>query len=332
MLEFETIQFLFAFIAVLVLVALFIGLIYWKRWVRLKLGDKRLVDQLLKRYSPGLFKTKVILVLAAISLGILAEANLRKPSGSEGGDASGVDVMVLLDVSKSMLSRDAKPTRLDKAKQLVNSLLPRLENNRVGLILFAGQAYLQMPLTPDFAAAKMFVANATPDAVPVQGTVFGDALALANASLDVKQKKYKTVILISDGEDNDESAEETARQLAEQGVIVHTVGIGSAEGSYILEPGSDEPKKDIDGNVVVSKLNEALLQKIAFATKGSYLRLDQVNGAATALAAEIGSMEKKGIQAAGRVAYTSFFTWFIAVALLLLLAEIFIPERKTGIA
>lgn len=332
LLQFETIQFLFAFIAVLVLLALFIGLIYWKRWVRRKLGDERLVKQLLRNYSPGLFRTRIILVLVAISLTILALANLRKPSQPEKSSASGIDIMIMLDVSKSMLSQDARPTRLDKAKQFINQLLPRLENNRVGLILFAGQAYLQMPLTPDFAAARMFVSNATPDAVPVQGTVISDAMSLANVSMDVKQKKYKTAILITDGEDNDEAAPETAKRLAEAGVVVHTIGIGSPEGSHIIEPGSSEPKKDIEGNIIVSRLNEQLLQDIASSTKGSYQRLEQADASAAVLSAAIGEMETKGIAFVGSMQYTNYFPWFIAFAVLLLLLEIFIPERKTRIA
>ena len=286
------------------------------------------MDQLLKNYSSRLFKSKIIFILIAITLGILAAANLRTPSQTATTTGSGVDVMIMLDVSKSMLSQDAKPTRLVKAKQFINSLLPKLQNNRVGLILFAGQAYLQMPLTPDVAAAKMFVANASSDLVPVQGTVFSEALTLASASLDVKEKKYKTAVLITDGEDNDEAAEETAKELYNQGVVVHTVGIGSAEGSNIFEPGSDEPKKDMDGNIVVSKLNENLLQQISSATKGSYHRLENVNESSDAIASQINSMETKGFTAGGKIDYTSYFPVLIALALLLLVVEVFIPERK----
>lgn len=332
MIEFETIQFLFALIAVLPLTALFIGIIYWKRWNRKQLGNSRLVDQLLKNYSSFLFKTKVILVLTAITLGILAAANIRWPARAEATKGAGVDVMLVLDVSKSMLSSDAKPSRLDKAKQLINSLLPGLENNRVGLVLFAGQAYLQMPLTPDITAAKMFVANAGPDAVPVQGTIFSEALSLAGSSLDVKEKKYKTAILITDGEDNDEAAGQAAAELFESGVVVHTVGIGSPEGSNIIEPGTDAPKKDLEGNIIVSKLNEELLRKIAAETKGSYHRLEDVNDVAESLSATVNAMEKKGFTAGGNIRYFNFFPILIAVALLLLIAEIFIPERKFRIA
>jgi Ca-activated chloride channel family protein len=327
----ETIQYLFALIALLPLAALFIGILYWKKWIRSKLGNKRLVDQLLRGYSSRLFKTKIIFILAALALGILAAANLRNPTASEKTKAAGVDVMIMLDVSKSMLSQDVKPSRLDKAKQFINALLPKLENNRVGLILFAGQSYLQMPLTPDIAAAKMFVANASTDAVPVQGTVFSDALSLANNSLDVKQKKYKSAILITDGEDNDENAEDAAKQLYEKGVIVHSVGIGSPEGSNIFEPGTSEPKKDLEGNIIVSKLNESLLQKISSITKGTYHRLDNVNESANSIAAQIASMDKKGFTAGGDVEYINYFPLLIAIVLLLLIAEIFIPERKLSV-
>ncbi len=332
MIQVETIQFLFALIALLPLTALFIGLLYWKRWIRFKLGNKRLVDQLLKAYSSRLFKTKIILILSAIALGILAAANIRKEAPATATKGTGVDVMIMLDVSKSMLSQDASPSRLDKAKQFINNLIPKLENNRVGLILFAGQSYLQMPLTPDLSAAKMFVANASTDAVQVQGTVFNEALALADNSLDVKEKKYKTAVLITDGEDNDENAEETAKELYTKGVIVHTVGIGSPGGSNIIEPGATEPKKDMDGNIIVSKLNEKLLQKISTITKGNYHRLDNVDETANSVAVQINSMEKKGFAASSNIEYLNFFPILIAVALILLIAEVLIPERKMSVA
>lgn len=291
-----------------------------------------MVDQLLRNYSSKLFKTKIIFILIAIAFGILAAANLRKPTQSAITTGTGVDVMIMLDVSKSMLSQDVKPTRLDKAKQFINNLLPKLQNNRVGLILFAGQAYLQMPLTPDVSATKMFVANASADLVPVQGTVFSDAMTLANTSLNVKEKKYKTAVLISDGEDNDEAAEETAKELFNQGVVVHTIGIGSAEGSNIIEPGSNEPKKDMDGNIIVSRLNEQLLQKISSSTKGSYHRLESVNESANGVASQINAMESKGFTAGGNTDYVNYFPLLIALTLVLLVAEVFIPETRKVLA
>lgn len=331
--RFETIQYLFVLIAVLPLIALFIGLIYWKRWNRAKLGSHRLVARLLQEYSPRKFNTKVILVLVAITCGILAAANLRKPDTATGAKGAGVDVMLVLDVSKSMLSQDVAPSRLDKARQFINQLLPAIGDNRVGLVVFAGQAYLQMPVTSDMGAAKMFVANASPDMVPVQGTVFNQALTVAANSLNVKERKYKVAILVSDGEDNDEEAIATAQQLAEtSGLVVHTVGIGSAEGSNILEPGSDAPKRDAEGNIIVSKLNEALLQGVAQATTGTYHHLTDVTASANAIAREINGMEKKGLASIAGATYTNSFPWLIALALLLLLVEIIISERRKKIA
>jgi len=291
-----------------------------------------MVDQLLKNYSATLYNTKIIFVLIAITAGIFAAANIRRPEKSGNTKGAGVDVMIMLDVSKSMLSQDASPSRLDKAKQFINILLPKLENNRVGLILFAGQSYLQMPLTPDVAAAKMFVSNADPDAVPVQGTVFSAAMAMADYSLDVKEKKYKTAIMITDGEDNDEAAEDAAKKLYESGVVVHTIGIGSAEGANIIDAETNMPKRDMEGNIIVSKLNENLLQKISSVTKGSYHRLESVNEVSDAVATEINSMEKKGISAGGNNDYINYFPLLIAFALLLLVGEVFISERKWKMA
>ncbi|HEX6915152.1 MAG TPA: VWA domain-containing protein, partial [Chitinophagaceae bacterium] len=326
--QFETIEFFFALIGVLPLLALFIGLIYWKRWIRMQLGSQRLVGHLVAGYSSARFKIRIILVLVAITLGILAAVNIRQPKQTAATRGNGVDIMFVLDVSKSMLSQDAKPSRLDKAKQFINSLLPKLGNNRAGLVLFAGQAYLQMPLTPDLAAAKMFVSNASVDAVPVQGTVFSEALQLAGTSMSLKEKKYKAVVLITDGEDNDESAGDAARELSEQGVVVFTVGIGSTEGSNIIEPGTDEPKRDYDGNIIVTKLNEQLLQEIASVTRGSYHRLENINEASAAIATSLNSMEKTGYNAGGGTEYRNFFPVIIAVVFVLLVLEIFISERK----
>lgn len=331
-LQFEYIQFLFGLLLLIPLVTMFIGVLIWKKTTGKSFGDERLVSRLTAGYSSKLYKLKIILSIAGLTLCIISLANLRKPKEGEKTAGYGVDVMIMIDVSKSMLSQDIRPSRLDKAKQFINTLLSNLQNNRVGLILFAGQPYLQMPLTPDVSAARMFVANASPDAVPVQGTIFSEALALCNKSMNVKEQKYKAAVLISDGEDQDENAEEVAKQLYEKGVVVHTVGIGSPEGSYIIEPGSEEPKKDIEGNIIISKLNETLLQKISASTKGSYNRLEDVNQTAAIIASHINNMEKKGFEAGGEIEYELYFPFILGFAVLLLIAENFIPERKRSVA
>jgi len=268
-------------------------------------------------------------MLVAVALIILGAANLRKPIPGEKDTKAGIDVMIALDVSKSMWAEDVKPSRLEIAKQFTSSLIDRMADNRIGLVLFAGRAFLQMPLTSDITVAKLYTSNASPDAVPMQGTVVGDALQLCASSLDIKQKKYKAVILISDGEDHDPNSVKILQQLANNGVIVHTIGVGTAEGSPIMEPGAGEFKKDINGQTVISKLNEQELQLIAQQTGGSYWHLENAESTANQVAEKLDGMEKKAIENAGNVhEYASFYPFFLILALLILIAEIFIPETK----
>ena len=333
MIEFENIEFLSGLFILIPLVLLFFYVIKWKQSAKKKLGDARLVDLLSKDYSPQRYRFKIIIVLFAIGLGIIAMCNLRKPLQIKGSKANGIDVMVALDVSKSMLSQDEKPSRLDKAKQFINQLTDKLENNRVGLIVFAGQAYLQMPLTADATATKMFVGNASPDFIAVQGTNLSAALQLADASLDTKEKKYKTVILITDGEDHEDKAIDVAKELADHGTVLHTIGVGSAEGSPITEPGTNEYKRDENGQTIISKLNEDLLKQLAQTTNGTYHALDNTSTVSDEVVTELNGMEKKAISSAGGyVEYQSFYPYFLAITVLLLIAEVFVSEKKVQIA
>ncbi len=301
----------------------------WKKNSKKLLGDAALIDGLTKNYSARLYRVKFIILLVAFISGIAAAANLRKPAPGNDAKRQGIDVMIALDVSKSMLSQDVKPSRLERAKQLIDLLVDQLSDNRIGLVLFAGQAFLQMPLTADAAASKMYISNATPDAVPVQGTDIGDALKLCDNSLDTKEKKYKAVIFISDGEDHDPNSDEAIKQLYDHGVIVYTVGIGSPEGSPIIEPGTNTYKTDVNGQTVISKLNETELKNIAHQTQGNYYHLNNSSETANDILKELNGMDKKVLNAgAGERQYLSFFPFFIAFTMLLLIAEIFIPETN----
>ena len=267
--------------------------------------------------------------MVALALAVIAATNPRTPTKNGKERKGGIDVMVALDVSKSMWAQDAKPTRLDKAKSFINALVARLGDNRVGLVIFAGRAYLQMPLTTDAAAASIFIANATPDAVPVQGTEIGEALQLCSNSLNTKEKKYKAVVLISDGEDHDPKSEKVLQQLYDDGVVVHTIGVGSPDGSAIIEPSTNSYKRDINGQTVLSKLNEPELVSIAKKTGGEYHHLDDVPATVDAVMQNLDGMEKKAIDAGqGERQFNSYYIYFLLPALLLLIGEIFIPERK----
>ncbi|MEJ0081118.1 MAG: VWA domain-containing protein [Puia sp.] len=207
-----------------------------------------------------------------------------------------------------------------------------MQNDRMGLILFAGRAYMQMPLTTDHSAAKLYISEASPDAVPTQGTVFSEALSMANSSFNRNEHKYKAVVLISDGEDHDPDALKIAKQMADDGVMINTVGIGSAEGSEIIDPETKEPKKDDKGNTVISKLNEQELMGLSDATNGIYIHLDNLEDATITLTQRLDSIEKRALADNEFVNFTNYFPWFIGFAGLLLILELFIPERKRKIA
>jgi len=177
--------------------------IRWKKNTARKIGDPLLIKQLIRDYSPSKFSFKFVLFIAAFAVAVIALANPRLPQGSTTINRSGIDVMIALDVSKSMLAQDIKPNRLERAKQVLAKLIDRLQDDRIGIVVFAGRAYLQMPLTTDHGAAKMYLSSVSPDAVPTQGTVIGDALKMSFAAFNSKEKKYRSIVLISDGEDHE---------------------------------------------------------------------------------------------------------------------------------
>lgn len=323
----EHIEFLIGLVALPALLILLFFLLRWKKKTQSKIGDPALVKQLIDSFSPFRFLLKVGLVLVAFILLILGAANFQLPGATENVQRKGVDVMLVLDVSKSMLARDIKPNRLERAKQLLLRLTEKLDNDRIGLILFAGRAYMQMPLTTDHGAARMYIQQASPEAVPTQGTVIGEALKMANMAFNSKERKYKSIVLLSDGEDHDPEAQEVAKQLAQSGVMINTVGIGSPEGSPIVDPVSGELKKDEQGQTILSKLNEAELQQLSNTTNGQYLRLDNLDDALITMTQQLESAEKKAMSDTEFIDYKSFFQWFLAIALVLLLAEFFLAER-----
>lgn len=330
MLSFENSTYLWWLLALVPVIILFALTLRWKEQVKKVLGDAVLIKRLTAKYSPKLFRIKFYLIAIALFIGIFAMANLRK-SGNRGTEkSSGIDIIIALDVSKSMLSQDIKPTRLDRAKQLVNQLTDNLYNNRVGLEVFAGQAILQMPLTDDIGAIKMYLSNINTDMVPIPGTAIGDALNLANNVLDSNDRKHKAVILLTDGEDHDPKTADAVKNLFNHGVTVFTVGIGTAQGSPILDPVTNSYKKDQDGNTVISKLNEKELKDIASGTGGSYVLLNNDASAINNITGKINAMEKKLI-ISGKVGsrqYFYYFPYLIAIVVLLLVIELFIPERK----
>ncbi|MEO5946634.1 MAG: VWA domain-containing protein [Chitinophagaceae bacterium] len=327
-LHFQYKEYFWLLIAVVILVSLFLSLFYWKKRVTKRIGDKKLVKALTADYSSKKFLLKFVFLAIAFILGVFAVMNLRKAGESANNTRKGIDIVIALDVSKSMLATDLAPNRLERAKQFIGKLMSEMPDDRIALVLFAGKAYLQMPLTIDHGAAQLFVSSASPDAIPQQGTVISDALNMSTRAFNANDRKFKSVVLISDGEDHDADAVTTANELAEQGVMINTVGIGSANGATISDPLTGENKRDNAGNIVISKLNENVLKEIAGKTNGVYVKLESSDEAVTKLKGQLSQIERKAFGDMSMMNFRTFYCWFIGLMLVILVVENFISEKK----
>lgn len=327
MFRFQHIEFLYALAAIPFMVLFYLLLIRWKKKAMAKIGDPPLVKQLIQGFSSKLFAVKFILIILAFSLCAFAVADIVKPIGTQKITRKGIDVMIALDVSKSMLAEDIKPNRLERAKQLISKIIDKLSDDKVGIVVFAGRAYLQMPLTTDHSAAKMYLSSASTDNVPAQGTVISQALKMSYAAFNTKEKKYRSIILISDGEDHDEDAIKVTKRIAEEGVMVNTVGIGSPQGAPIMDKETGEYKKDENGNTVISKLNEEELKSIAQNGNGLYQLFSSTDEVADNLHKKLLTIGQTTLTGSSFGVYKNYFWYFLLAAFIVLLIENFLPEK-----
>lgn len=329
--QFSDIYFLYALALVPLLAWLFSLVLKRNEAAMRRIGDIKLVRNLFNN-SPRKQLLKFGLVLVAFSFILVALANLRKPGEMAEVKRKGVDVMILMDVSNSMMAADIQPNRLTKARQFLDALVTALPDDRIGLVLFAGRAYMQMPVSSDHDAARMFIAQASPDAVPTQGTVISEALKMSERAFNANDRKYKSVVLITDGEDHDPEAMNIAEQFASNGIMINTVGIGSPNGSTIPDPATGELKKDLQGNVVVSRLNEDILRQLSAATNGVYTHLDNTSASVDAIKEQLNRIEGTVVQDNEFRTFKSFYQWFIGIALAALIIEFFLSARKRRVA
>ena len=332
MIRFQHIEYLIGLAAIPLVVLLYLWVLRWKKKTIKKIGDEKLVKHLISNYSPQSFLFKFLLGSIALAAIIAGAANMQQPGVMDKVQRKGVDVVVAMDVSKSMLADDIKPNRLERARQLVYKLMDQMPDDRIALVLFAGRAYMQMPLTNDHSAARLIVQQASPDAVPAQGTVITEALRMSNTAFNSKDRKFKAIVLITDGEDHDPGSVPLAQQMAEQGVMINAIGVGSVDGAPILDPATNEYKKDQNGNTVISKLNETELQQLAAATKGIYVKLADIGAAVDAIKKQLGTIEQTSMDDSAFKDFKSYFPWFLGWALFLLVLEFFFPERNTKTA
>jgi Ca-activated chloride channel family protein len=297
-------------------------------------GNPKLVSRLMPDYSAFRENLKFILRMIAFILLIIGLADPQTGSKLEKIKRKGVDMVFALDVSNSMMAQDITPNRLERAKQAIVSLLGNLENDRVGLVTFAGKAYVQMPITTDYSATRLFLANINPGMIPVQGTAIGDAIETA-AGCFGNTKQSKAIIVITDGENHEDNATEAARQAASKGIKVYTIGIGLPEGAPIpVYSGNTQIgyKKDQQGMTVITRLNEPMLQDIAKSGNGIFVRANNSQSGVKEVFDQINKLEKSEYNTAFFSDYEDRFQFFILAAVIFLFTEVLIAERKGKLA
>ena len=329
MFRFAQPQYLYLLLIVPLMWAIYFYSVYRNRKNMAKYGNPQILQSLapdVSKYKPG---TKFFLQQLALIVMIFIIARPQMGAKIETVKKQGVEIIIALDVSNSMLARDIAPSRLDKAKQMLSKLIDQLDNDKVGLIVFAGDAYTQLPITSDFVSAKMFLSTISPDMVPTQGTAIGRAIALAMNSFTPDQSADKAIIVITDAENHEDDAVQMAKEAAQKGIMVDVIGIGSEQGAPIPIGGNDTNlRKDNQGNVVITKLNAQLGRDIAKAGDGIYISADNTGSALRALTAEVKKMKKSDIESKVYSEYDEQFQGLAWIVLILLLLDIFILDRN----
>lgn len=332
MLRFENSDYLYGLLLIPALLLLFILMLQWKKAALDKFGEKHVIHRLFPDASRNRQWVKFGLMALGMVFLIVAIANPQIGTKTEQVNREGVDVIIALDISNSMRAEDIKPNRLERSKRAIARLIDRMPNERIGIIVFAGHAYVQLPLTSDYAAAKLFLSSINTGLIPTQGTAIGAAIDLASRSYDKNDTKHKALIIITDGENHEDNAEKMAKKAAEEGLIIHTIGMGSPSGAPIpVYRGNTQVDhlKDNGGNTVITKLDEDMLQDIARNGNGVFVRASNSDDDIESILQEIGQMEKKNYGAKIFTNYEDRFQYLLAVALLLMIAEIFVSERKS---
>lgn len=330
-LRFENPQFFFLLALIPLLLVLFWLSWHFRRRALKRFGQEKVVRSLMPWRSVRRPWIKFVLMMMAFSMLVLALANPLVGSRMQEAKREGIDVIIALDVSRSMLAEDIRPNRLERAKMAVSRLIDRLENDRVGLVVFAGHAITQVPVTTDHSAAKMMLRTVNTSSVSVQGTAIGSAIERAMTSFSGEDLQNKVVIIISDGENHLDDPLVQARLAAQSGVTIHTVGIGTQAGAPIPVYTNNQLSgflRDNQGNTVVSRYDEATLRAIAEATGGVFRHGTGADMGLNSILSEIRKVEKDTFETMVFADYQSRYHYFVALALLFLLLEIFIFERK----
>ncbi len=330
MFRFENSGFLWGLLIIPILTIFFI----WSRIARKRALRRFGNDEMMKFLMPFASKNrprfKFFILMLALAFIILGIARPQYGSKLKKVKREGVELIIALDVSNSMLAEDIQPNRLERAKLAISRLVDKLKDDKIGLIVFAGDAYTQLPITSDYNSAKLFLNSVSTQIVPKQGTAIGAAIGLGMRSFTPSSKSNKAIIVITDGENHEDDAISAAKSAVENGIVVHAIGMGLPQGSPIpvLRSGAKEYLKDNQGNVVITKLNETMLEQISAAGNGIYVRANNAQVGLNTLFDEINKLEKSEMESMVYSDYEDQFQYFFAIAMALILLEFVILERK----
>ncbi|MCX6250414.1 MAG: VWA domain-containing protein [Bacteroidetes bacterium] len=330
MFRFAHIYYFYLLLLIPVLVTMLVLFLIWRKRKLAAFGERTVFQQLMPDYSTGKPVFKFILLMIAYAFIVIAMAEPQTGSKLEKVHRKGIDLVFALDVSNSMLAMDIKPSRLERAKQDISRLIDRLEGDRIGMILFAGKAYIQLPITSDYTAAKLMLATVNTNSVPVQGTAISDAIEKAMGTFG-QSNRSKAIVIITDGEDHQGGVLEQVEASGKTGIVTYTIGMGLPEGAPIPVYNGDVQtgfKKDRDGTTIISKLDETILQQIASVGKGIYVRANNSSTGLEKIFDDINKIQKVEIETKQFSDYEDRFQYFIAFSLIFLIFELFVYDRK----
>lgn len=333
MYELEEKGYLYLLFIIPVLALIFLYIQYWKRKKQREFGDLELVRKLSPDKSVFKSVLKFSLIMLALAALIIGLVNPKIGTKMETVKREGIDIVFAIDVSKSMLAEDVAPSRLEKTKQIVSQIINQLGNDRIGIVAYAGSAFPVLPITTDYGVAKMFLQSTNTTMVSSQGTSLDDAITLSSTYFDKGNKTSKLLILISDGEDHSEGAEDAAAEANKNGMKIITIGIGTEKGGPIplKRNGVVESfKRDNNNEVVITKLNQESLMAIAKATKGGYINGNNTKEVLAYVKKALDNIEKTEFEATQMADFQSQFQWFLGIGFLLLFLDIFLLERTTN--
>ena len=321
-----------AYLAFLAVLALLVGIYIWSNIIRRRniraYGNPDLLAAMMPDVSEARFRLKFWLTFAALFFLIITAARPQFGSKKETVNRQGIETVIALDISNSMLAQDVAPSRLDKSKKIISKLVDEMQDDKIGLIVFAGDAFIQLPITSDFISAKMFLETISPSLITRQGTDIKTAINMATRSFTPREDVGRAIIIITDGENHEGGAEEAAKEAAEKGMQVYVLGVGSPEGSPIPGEKANEYRKDKDGNVIVTKLNEQMCQEIAKAGSGAYIRVDNTNAAQKLLQKELDKLAKADQETTIYSSFDEQFQVMAWIAFALLVIEMLIMLKK----